>query len=97
MSPTATRDTWEPVGQGLKQAAGHPLNPVTASEIVNAANIVRSKFPENVNLHFKAITLEEPSKSVLVPYLQAEHDGGHLPWIDRKIFISYYIRNTVSG
>ena len=96
MSPTAIDDAWEPMGQSLKQIAGHPLNPITESEILGTANLLRSKYPEGTNLHFKAITLEEPEKAVLVPYLQAEHNGGNLPKIDRKIFVSYYIRNTVS-
>ena len=79
MSPTATHDTWEPVSQSLKQVAGHPLNPITGSEIVKAADILRTKYPEGADLHFKAITLEEPPKAVLVPYLEAEHDGSNLP------------------
>ena len=84
------------MGQSLKQIGGHPLNPVTESEILGAANILRSKYPEGTKLHFKAITLEEPEKAIMMPYLQAEHNGGILPKIDRKVFISYYLRNTVS-
>ena len=84
------------MGQSLKQIAGHPLNPITGSEIVYTANLLRSKYPEGAKLHFKAITLEEPPKAALVPYLEAEHNGDQLPKIDRKIFVSYYLRNTVS-
>ena len=82
--------------QSLKQVAGHPLNPVTESEIRSATRIIKSKYPEGTSLHFKIITLEEPEKAVMMPYLQAEHAGGAFPKIDRKIFISYYLRNTVS-
>lgn len=96
MSPSTIQDTWEPVGQSLKQIAGHPLNPITESEIRRAVNILRSKYPEGTKLHFKAVTLEEPEKALMMPYLQAEHNGGDLPRIDRKIFVNYYLRNTVS-
>ena len=96
MSPISTEDTWKPVGQAVKQIAGHPLNPLTANEILSAAHLIRSKYPDRSTLHFKAITLEEPAKAVLLPFLDAEHNGGNLPQIDRTAFVSYYIRNTVS-
>ena len=57
---------------------------------------MRSVYPSKTDLFFKAITLEEPKKAQLVPYLEAEHRGLRLPRIDRKAFVSYYIRNTVS-
>ena len=78
-----------------KSLVAHPLCPLTANEITITADLVRSKYPPNTDLHFKALTLEEPPKSVLVPYLDAEHGNGSLPHIDRKSFAAYYIRNTV--
>lgn len=96
MSPSAVEQSWEPVGQSLKQISSHPLSPITETEIRNAVHVLRSKYPEGTKLHFKAVTLEEPEKAVMLPYLQAEHDGGKLPTIDRKIFVNYYLRNTVS-
>lgn len=79
-----------------KHIAAHPLCPITASEIKRAADLMRNLYPSKTDLHFKAITLEEPEKAQLVPYLEAEHSGGRLPRIDRKAYVSYYIRNTVS-
>ena len=74
----------------------HPLSPLTAAEITRSADLIRSLYPAKTNLQFKAITLEEPEKAQLVPYLDAEHNGSRLPKINRKAFVSYYIRNTVS-
>ena len=80
----------------VKHLAVHPLSPLAASEIVRAADFIRNLYPASVKLQFKAVTLEEPEKARLVPYLDAEHRGRRLPSIDRKAFVSYYIRNTVS-
>ena len=79
-----------------KHVAIHPLSPLTASEIVQAADFIRHLYPSATRLQFKAVTLEEPAKARLVPYLDAEHAGKRLPALDRKAFVSYYIRNTVS-
>ena len=79
-----------------EHVAVHPLSPLAAAEIVRAAAFIRNLYPSSIKLQFKAVTLEEPEKARLVPYLDAEHAGRRLPSIDRKAFISYYIRNTVS-
>lgn len=50
----------------------------------------------NVDLRFKVVTLEEPAKKSLIPYLEAEHGGKPVPRIDRRAFVAYYLRNTVS-
>jgi Cu2+-containing amine oxidase len=75
----------------------HPLCPLTASEISRTANLIKSVWPVNIDLRFKAITLLEPEKKSFIPYLEAEHNGGPLPKIPRKAFVAYYIRNTVSA
>ncbi len=80
-----------------KTSVSHPVCPLTAGEISRTADLVRSVWPANVDLRFKVITLEEPPKKQMVPYIEAEHSGAPLPFIPRKSFISYYIRNTVSG
>lgn len=82
--------------EAIKQIAAHPLCPITASEIQRSAELIKRSWPNKTVLHFKTITLEEPAKSDLVPYLEAEHKGSRLPRIDRRAFVSYYIRNTVS-
>ena len=79
-----------------KYHIAHPLCPLTASEISTTAHLVRSVWPANIDLRFKVITLDEPAKKSMIPYLEAEHSGASLPEIPRKAFVSYYIRNTVS-
>lgn len=79
-----------------KELASHPLSPLTASEITTSAELIRGLYPAQTKFQFKAITLEEPEKAQLVPYLEAEHNGKSVPRITRKAFVCYYIRNTVS-
>lgn len=76
--------------------ASHPLSPLTALEIIKASELIRALYLPKIDLHFKAVTLEEPEKVLLVPYLDAEHQGMKLLSLDRKAFVCYYIRNTVS-
>ena len=85
-----------PMAEAIKHIAPHPLCPLTASEIKGSAELLKACWPPRTDFHFKTITLEEPAKSLLVPFLEAEHKGLRLPLIDRKAFVSYYIRNTVS-
>lgn len=92
----ATQQRVSPQARAPKHSAAHPLCPLTASEISNSAHLIKSLWPSNVNLLFKVITLEEPPKKHFVPYLDAEYAGRPLPRIDRKAFVAYYLRNTVS-
>ena len=85
-----------PQARAPKHSATHPLCPLTASEISDTAQLITNLWPSNVDLLFKVITLEEPLKKHFVPYLHAEHAGTTLPRIDRKAFVSYYLRNTVA-
>lgn len=78
-----------------KKTPSHPLSPLTASEITRASALIRALYPPKIDLHFKAVTLEEPEKAHLVPYLEAEYQGRRLPSLERKAFVCYYIRNTV--
>lgn len=73
----------------------HPLCPLSGSEIATAADLVRSVWPDHTDLRFKVVTLEEPAKKELAPYLEAEHNGQALPQLPRRAFVAYYIRNTV--
>ncbi|RMD42871.1 hypothetical protein DV735_g2295, partial [Chaetothyriales sp. CBS 134920] len=84
----------EPAAVPKKTAVVHPLTPLSGSEITKAADLIRSVWPANTDLRFKAITLLEPEKKSLLPYLEAEHSGGQLPSVPRKAFSAYYIRNT---
>jgi primary-amine oxidase len=79
-----------------KQSGIHPLAPINASEIRHAASLISALWPKETDIHFKALTLDEPPKAELVPYLEAEFHGQSLPRIERKVFAAYYLRNTVS-
>ena len=92
---TADQSSWSSTVKPIKPTVAHPLCPLSAAEISRASELVQSKWPAKTSLQFKTVTLEEPPKSILVPYLDAEHNAAPLPSIDRKAFISYYIRNTV--
>jgi len=75
--------------------AVHPLAPLSADEIQTAVWHIKAQWPANVDLHFKCVTLEEPIKAETVPYLEAEFHGLSLPKIDRRAFVTYYLRKTV--
>lgn len=85
-----------PIVGGKKTTLEHPLGPLTAAEILQSSQIIKSSWPAEVVFQFKSVTLEEPKKAELVPYLAAEHSGSALPKIDRRSFVVYYIKNTVS-
>lgn len=84
------------VGGAKEEVVQHPIGPLTASEITRSTSILRASWPANTDFHFKAVTLLEPLKAELLPYLQAERSGSTPAKIDRKAFVLYYIRNTVS-
>jgi len=95
---TATTDSssWTPTATPAKQQVAHPLAALSAAEIAATAQLVKGAWPAQTDIHFKVITLQEPPKAEVVPYLEAEHSGGQTPTIARKAFVNYYIRNTVS-
>ena len=78
-----------------KSISQHPLSPLTGAEISQATKIIHAIYPAKTKLQFKAITLQEPPKAQLLPYLDTDHNGRALPSIERKVFVNYYIRNTV--
>ncbi|CAK3900730.1 related to peroxisomal amine oxidase (copper-containing) [Lecanosticta acicola] len=78
----------------------HPLAPINRDEIQAAVALIRAQWPPGQDLHFKAITLQEPAKAETLPYLEAEFHGrsgdggGESHHIDRKVFVTYYLRKT---
>ena len=74
----------------------HPLSPLTSAEISKAASLIRGLYPSQTEFQFKAVTLEEPEKARLVPFLEAENAGQRSSPVDRRAFVCYYLRNTVS-
>jgi primary-amine oxidase len=81
---------------GKTASPQHPLGPLTASEITQSSQLIKSLWPTNTNLQFKSITLQEPIKGELIPFLEAEQTAQSTPTIGRRSFVVYYIRNTVS-
>lgn len=77
-------------------APNHPLSSLSAAEIETAARLVKELAPGRTDWQFKAITLEEPPKKTLIPYLEAEHEGRNPPKIKRQAFVAYYLRTTVT-
>ncbi|KAJ2899929.1 putative copper amine oxidase 1 protein [Zalerion maritima] len=72
----------------------HPLGPLTADEIYRSSSLIRNAWPEGTGFTFKVVTLHEPAKSRLSPYLEAERVGKLPGHIDRRSFVVYYIKNT---
>lgn len=72
----------------------HPLDPLTPAEIGLTAKLVKEANPPNT-VHFKHITLIEPSKKVLRPYLAAEraNERRHAA-LTRRATALYYHRGT---
>ena len=77
-------------------SSSHPLGPLTAKEISQSAGLIRRCWPDTVDCHFKVVTLLEPAKADLAPYLAAERAGLVAEAIDRRAFVVYYLRGTVS-
>ncbi|GAB7346684.1 hypothetical protein MBLNU459_g1806t2 [Dothideomycetes sp. NU459] len=77
-----------------KRAAVHPFAPLSRDEIRTASDLIQSQWPQNSDLQFKAVTLEEPAKAEAVPFLDAQRSGQKVPSIDRRAFVNYYIRKT---
>lgn len=74
--------------------SSHPLLDLTADEIKLAADLVR-KLHRVQSLVFKAITLEEPRKDLVLKYFKAQEDGSSLPLVPRLAFVAYYLKSTV--
>lgn len=73
----------------------HPLGPLTGQEIVQTSTLIKALWLEDNQIQFKTITLQEPAKAELLPYLNAERAGQPTPRIDRRAFVVYYLRGTV--
>ncbi|KAK4545123.1 hypothetical protein LTR36_003674 [Oleoguttula mirabilis] len=80
--------------RSAKQTGTHPLAPLSAEEIEGTVSIIKAQWPTNADLQFKSVTLEEPAKAEMVPYLEAEFHGDSLPNIDRRVSVNYYLRKT---
>lgn len=58
-----------------KLATPHPLAQLSEAEFLQARDIVVKLHGSAESLFFRAITLQEPTRAELVPFLEAEHAG----------------------
>ncbi|CZR57083.1 related to copper amine oxidase [Phialocephala subalpina] len=75
------------------QPKKHPLDPLNAEEIKQVSSLLKVKSPGK-SLHFKIITIFEPPKARLRPFLKAERNGTALPPLPRIASALYYHRGT---
>ncbi len=75
------------------QFQSHPLDPITAEEILQISSLLKAHSPGK-NLHFKIITISEPPKAQLRPYLIAERNGSTTKKLPRIASSLYYHRGT---
>lgn len=73
----------------------HPLLDLDAAEIRQAASLVR-QLHRGQELVFKAVSLEEPSKDLVLAFFRAQENGTQIPKIPRLAFAAYYIKGTAS-
>jgi primary-amine oxidase len=72
----------------------HPLDPLTAKEIVQVSSILKAQSKKD--LHFKIITILEPPKAKLRPFLRAERNGSIQPTLPRIASSLFYERGTAN-
>ena len=71
----------------------HPLDPLTATEIVQVSALLKPYGPGS-GLHFKAIGIIEPPKSTLRSFLSSERDGLKPALPPRRASALFYHRGT---
>jgi len=96
MTPSVATESPAPTFLSSKAASIHPFAPLSASEIKLASALIRGEWPGKTELQFKVITLEEPAKANVIPVLEAEAKGETFSPPERRAFVNYYLRNTVS-
>lgn len=65
-------------------------------EIKAAAQILKGVWPEATDIHFKGMQLEDPRKDIAFAYLDSIKKGKETKPLERRVRMTYYIRNTVS-
>jgi primary-amine oxidase len=66
------------------EAHSHPLSPLSEHEFRNARDIINGLYGAESTLFFRAISLNEPRKAELIPYLEAEHAGAALAELSER-------------
>lgn len=72
----------------------HPFDPLVEEEIKCSSQFIRHAYPENADLDFRSISLYEPEKAEMIPFLEAEHSGknlNHVPHPNRQARVVYYL------
>ena len=52
----------------------HPLQDLTEAEFAKARDAIAGIYAAETSIHFRCVSLREPRKDELIPYLLAEHD-----------------------
>ena len=94
MAPSTSSSILDNTPLSTKVQHVHPYAPLSANEITYASTLLSAQWPEDTDIHYKTVTLAEPPKRDVVPYIEAEARNATLPTIDRKAFVSYYLRKT---
>jgi primary-amine oxidase len=77
------------------QSPKHPLDPLTAAEIIQVSSLLKSQEPgKKHGLHFKAIGIIEPPKRELRAFLSAERKGLNPTLLPRRASALFYHRGT---
>lgn len=76
-------------------ASKHPLDPLNADEIVQVSSLLKTEYP-NESLHFKFITILEPPKAKLRPFLKAERNGSTRSKLPRIASALFYHKGTAN-
>lgn len=64
----------------------HPLDPLNSTEITKSSRLIRERHPNDKGWIFNSITLLEPPKNVLLPYLLNNDEQTPTNSIPRKSF-----------
>jgi primary-amine oxidase len=95
MAPSIAEESPAPIVKPQKSSSIHPFAPLSAAEIKNVASILTKSWPAGTDLQFRVITLSEPKKAEMMPFIVAENKGEtYSSPPARKAFVVYYIRNT---
>ena len=72
-------------------AAAHPFDPVSPGEIRLAVKVLEAAFP-GIPLRYKKIDYQEPIKSEVIPYIEAERLGKPLPPLPTRLLLALFHR-----
>jgi hypothetical protein len=86
----------EMVNIRLSTVPPHPLEQLGAGEIHAARSIIRRLRPYYASIVYTTITLEEPPKATLIPFLEAEHNGKLDPRTERPPRLARVLYHVVS-